>query len=314
PATTTCEAGAARKSGAPDREIVFHETVHGPVQGYARVGGVKVAISLERSTRGRELASVRPFYALDTQKVHSAREFLKTMAGVEFAFNWFYADSKDIAMFSSGRLPLRAQGTDPALPTVGTADYDWRGFLTPAQHAQGIDPPSGAILNWNNKPAAGVGSADSNWSYGSVQRVQLLEQAVALKQKHTLASLVGAMNLAATQDLRPIALLPDLDAALGTPPSARDGQLLDLLNTWLQRGAARLDLNGDGKVDDPGAALRDAADPRLADAVPSPVLGTLRSRYAQFHARSDDANPDGSSYIDGWYATIDKDVLTLPGK
>jgi acyl-homoserine lactone acylase PvdQ len=217
-------------------------------------------------------------------------------------------------MFSSGRLPIRAPGIDPGLPTVGTGDYDWRGFLSPAQHAQAIDPPSGAILNWNNKPAAGVGSADSNWSYGSVQRVQLLARAVALQPKHTLASLVGAMNLAATQDLRPIALLPDLDAVLGTPPNARDGQLLDLVNTWLQRGASRLDLNGDGTIDDPGAAIMDAWYPRLADAVLSPVLGTLTARYAALHPRSDDAGPGGSSYIDGWYSTIDKDVRTLLGK
>src|SRR5439155_1490312 len=110
----------------------------------------------------------------DTQRVRSAKQFLTTMAGVEFAFSWFYADSKDIAMFSSGRLPVRAPGTDPSLPTDGTGAYDWRGFLTPAQHAQAIDPPSGVILNWNNKPAAGVGAAESNWGYGSVQRGQPL--------------------------------------------------------------------------------------------------------------------------------------------
>ena len=44
-------------------------------------------------------------------------------------------------------------GTDPALPTLGTGDYDWRGFLPFEAHARGINPPSGAILNWNNKPA-----------------------------------------------------------------------------------------------------------------------------------------------------------------
>jgi acyl-homoserine lactone acylase PvdQ len=313
-AMTAFDAGTVRKAGSPDREVVFRETVHGPVQGYARAGGVKVAIALARTTRGRELRSIEPFYRLNTQQVRSAREFVRAMAGVEFAFNWFYADSKDIAMFSSGRLPLRAPGTDPSLPTVGTGDYDWRGFLTPAQHARAIDPPSDEILNWNNKPAAGVGAADSNWSYGSVQRVQLLQRAVAAQQKHTLASLVGAMNLAATQDLRPIALLPGLDAVLGTPPTARDGQLLDLLNTWAERGAARLDQDGDGKVDDPGAALMDEAYPRIADAVLSPVLGPLVARFAQLTTRSDDANPVGSSYGDGWYSVLDKDLRSLAGR
>jgi acyl-homoserine lactone acylase PvdQ len=313
-AMTTFDAGVLRKSGQPDKPVSFHETVHGPVQGYATVAGRRVAIALARTTRGRELASTRPFYELDTQRVRSARDFLKTMAGVEFAFNWFYADSRDIAMFSSGRLPVRAAGTDPALPVDGTGDYDWRGFLTPAQHAQGIDPPSGAILNWNNKPAAAVGAADTNFSYGPVQRVQLLEAGIVARKTHTLASVVGAMNAAATQDLRAIAVLPDLDAVLGSPPSARDGQLLDLLNEWLQRGASRLDANGDGRIDDPGAAVMDAAWPRLADAVLSPVLGPLVDRLDRLHERSDDPGPGGSAFIDGWYGYVDKDLRALLGK
>jgi acyl-homoserine lactone acylase PvdQ len=279
------------------------------------VAGRKVAIALARSTRGRELASTRPFYLLDTQQVRSARQFLQTMAGVEFAFNWFYADSKDIAMFSSGRLPVRAAGTDPALPTDGTGAYDWQGFLTAAQHAQGINPPSGAILNWNNKPAAGVGAADSNWGYGSVQRVRLLADGIAAKPKHTLASVVGAMNAAATQDLRPVALLSTLDGVLAAAPTPRDSQVLDLLNLWSQRGAARLDANGDGKIDDPGAAIMDAAWPRIAKAVLGGVLdSTLLDRLEALHADDDPPGPGGSAYIDGWYGTVDKDLRSLLGK
>ena len=51
------------------------------------------------------------------------------MSQVEFTFNWFYADDRDIAMYSSGRLPLRSAGVDPGLPTIGTGRYEWRGFL-----------------------------------------------------------------------------------------------------------------------------------------------------------------------------------------
>ncbi len=313
---TRFDAGTLKKSGQADREVVFYETVHGPVQGYGTVGGKRVALALARTTRGRELASTHPFYELDTAQVRSPQGFLTTMAGVEFSFNWFYADSKHIALFSSGRLPVRAPGTDPALPTVGTGDYDWRGFLTPAQHAQGIDPPSGVILNWNNKPAPDVGAADSNFSYGSVQRVQLLAAGIAKRQKHTLASVASAMNDAATQDLRAVAVLPDLDAVLKTAdaPSGRDVQLLALLDAWLAQGAHRLDLNADGAVDDPGAAIMDAAWPKLADAALSPVLGPLTDRLAALQNRSDDAGPGGSSYIDGWYGYLDKDLRSLLGK
>jgi hypothetical protein len=44
------------------------------------------------------------------------------------------------------------------------------------------------------------------------------------------------------------------------------------------------------------------------------VLGSLTARLAQLHPRSDDANTGGSSYIDGWYSTIDKDLRSLLGR
>ena len=317
-AMTTFDAGVLSASGRPDQPVIFRETVHGPVEGYATVDGTRVAVSLERSTRGRELLSAQSFYKLDTNEVDSAQSFVKAMAGVEFSFNWFYADDRDIAMYSSGRLPVRAPGTDPALPADGSGAYDWRGFLTPAQHAQGIDPKSGEILNWNNKPAAGVGASDDNWSFGPIQRVQLLQRQLdAKKGKLTLADVASAMNGAATQDLRGVLLLPDVAAVLhtGAAPDPRAAQMLQLLEDWAAKGASRLDLDLDGKIDDPGAAIMDAVWNRWADAVMTPVLGpALVSRLAALHIRSDDANPGGSSYIDGWYGYVDKDLRTLLGR
>jgi acyl-homoserine lactone acylase PvdQ len=295
----------------------FRETVHGPVIGYATVrGGARVALALQRSTRGRELRSAGAFYGLDTNRVTSARSFLKNMSGIEFSFDWFYADNRDIAMFSSGRLPVRAPGTDPSLPTVGTGAYEWRGFLTAAQHAQGVNPASGAIVNWNNKPAADVGSADENWAYGSVQRVQLLNAGVAARQKHTVASVASLMNKAATQDLRAIALVPTIAAVVrsGALPPAPAALVLNVLDQWTLKGASRLDRDGDGKVDDPGAAIMDAAYPYIANAVLAPVLGTDLPQLRALEDPSDDANTQGSAYLDGWYGYIDKDLRSLLGK
>jgi acyl-homoserine lactone acylase PvdQ len=63
---TTFDAGAVKRSGLPDRAIAFHETVHGPVQGYASVDGVRVrSRSRARgaggnwSRRGRATCSTR---------------------------------------------------------------------------------------------------------------------------------------------------------------------------------------------------------------------------------------------------------------
>ncbi len=235
------------------------------------------------------------------------------MGAVEFSFNWFYADDRDIAFFSSGRLPLRAPGTDPALPTAGTGEYDWRGFLPFAGHAQAVNPPSGLILNWNNKPAADVGSADSNFAYGSVHRVELLRNALGTRRKHSLASVTGTMNAAATQDLRAMDVWPAIRAVLrtGSAPSARAEGAVNLVDAWRGAGSSRLDRDLDGKIDDPGAAVLDAAWPRLADAVMSPVLGPLVDRLARLMRRSNDPGPSGSAYISGWYGYVEKDLRSL---
>jgi acyl-homoserine lactone acylase PvdQ len=309
-------AGTLKAQGAPDQEISYDETVHGPVVGYATVGGRKVAIAARRSTRGREILSFRPFYQLNTGVVRSATQFLQVANGVEFSFNWFYADHRDIAVFSSGRLPVRADGTDPALPTVGTGEYEWRGFLPFAGHARAINPASGLILNWNEKPAANVGAADTNFSYGSVNRVELLRRAIAARRTHTLASVTAAMNLAATQDLRVTDVWPQIRAVLATgpAPSARAEAAASLLDAWRAAGAARLDRDLDGKVDDPGAAVMDAAWRRLGDAVLAPVLGPLVDRLAALSPRSNDPGPSGSAFGGGWYGYVDKDLRAMLGQ
>jgi acyl-homoserine lactone acylase PvdQ len=307
--------GTLKAQGQPDQPVAYYETNHGPVVGFATVRGKRVAVSAQRSTRGRELLSTRAFYELNTGRVTSAQGFLRTMNAVEFSFNWFYADDRDIALFSSGRLPVRAAGTDPALPTLGTGDYDWRAFLPFEAHARGINPPTGAIVNWNNRPAADVGSADSNYSYGSVQRVDLLRSAIAARKKHTLATVTGAMNKAATQDLRVARVWPVIKAVLqtGPAPSARAEAAVSLLDGWRLAGSSRLDRELDGKIDDPGAAVMDAAWPRIADAVMTPVLGPLTDRLAALMERSVDANPDEDAFDYGWYGYVDKDLRTLLG-
>jgi acyl-homoserine lactone acylase PvdQ len=307
---TTFDAGLLKGTATePDRELVFRETVHGPVLGYATVGGKRVAISSRRSTRGRELLSALAFQDLNTNRVHDVASFYRAMNQLEFTFNWFYADNRDIAMFSSGRLPIRAPDVASGLPTNGDGGHEWRGFEPLAAHVRGANPRSGAILNWNNKPGAGFSASDDNWSFGPVQRVQLLRNAVERRKVHTLASVVGAMNRAATQDLRAVAVLPALMKLIdGSAPSAFDNQLLGLMFSWLQNGASRLDRDLDGKIDDPGAAIMDAAWPRIAEAVMRPELGPLLPRLERLVPIDDPANSNGSSYFNGWYSYVVKAV------
>jgi acyl-homoserine lactone acylase PvdQ len=308
-AMTHVDAGTIVAPSQPPVGVAFYETVHGPVTGYGTVGGKRVALAQMRSTRGRELKAALDVYDLTTGRMKSAQQFTHDLSRFEMSFNGFYVDSEHIAFVSSGRLPLRATGVDPGFPTVGTGAYDWKGFLPPAAHPQAIDPPSGEIVNWNNKPAPAFASADDNFSYGTVQRAQLLSRNLK-KGKNTVLDVVKTMNKSATQDLRAVAVWPVIATYLGLvkPPTQRDLQMQAIVDQWAGSGASRLDRNLDGKVDDPGAAILDAAWPKLADGVLAPVLGTLSDRLAALMGRDDAPNPNGSAYIDGWYGYVDKDL------
>jgi acyl-homoserine lactone acylase PvdQ len=302
--------------GPPAGPVTFNETVHGPVSGYARSNGKRVAISNKRSTRGRELMSALGFADFNSNAVHDPASFIAAASKIEFTFNWFYADSDNIAMFSSGRVPRRADDLDLGLPTTGTGGFEWQGFLPASKHPQAVDPSGAAIINWNNKPAAGWTAADDEWADGSVHRDELLLDAVARSGTHSLGSLVAAMNRAATQDLRNAQVLPAIEAVLrtGPAPSPRESRMLDLLEQWRADGSSRLDRDLDGRIDDPGAAIMDAAWPRIADAVMSPVLGSQLPDLRSLLAGDNRANSQGSSYGSGWYGYVDKDLRRLAGQ
>jgi acyl-homoserine lactone acylase PvdQ len=302
--------------GPPAGPVTFNETVHGPVSGYASSQGERVAISNKRSTRGRELLNAMGFADLNSNAVHDPASFIAAASKIEFTFNWFYADSGNVAMFSSGRVPRRADDLDLGLPTIGTGDFEWQGFLPARAHPQVVNPSGSAIINWNNKPAAGWTAADDEWSYGSVHRDELLLDAVARSGTHSLGSLVAAMNRAATEDLRNAEGLPAIEAVLGTgpAPSPREQRMLELLEQWRADGSSRLDRDLDGRIDDPGAAIMDAAWPRIADAVMGPVLGPQLADLASLVSRDNRANSGGSSYGSGWYGYVDKDLRALAGQ
>ena len=314
---TTFDAGTLGAGGGePARRLTFRQTVHGPVTGTVTVGGRPYAVTSRRSTRGREAMSAIGFADLNANEVRSARDFSRVMNQVEFTFNWHYADNRDIAFFSSGRLPIRPRGTDPSLPTLGTGRWEWRGFLSRARHPQAINPGrgnDGIVTNWNNKPARGFGAADDEYSYGSVQRVELFK---GFRRKLALHHLVGIMNRAATRDLRGVEVWPAIAAVLrsGPAPDARTQQAADLVSAWSKRGASRLDRNLDGTIDDPGAAILDRAWTPIADAVLSPVLGPLTADLARIVNRDNRPSPTGSAYGSGWYGYVDKDLRQLLGE
>jgi acyl-homoserine lactone acylase PvdQ len=276
-----CRAMRTFDAGTLDGERVrFPVTVHGPVSGTAMVRGRPYAIARKRSTYGRDGLSIAALRDMTLGRGRTVGGFWRSANEFEFTFSWGYAGRRRTAYFCSGRLPRRARGTNKLLPTLGSGRYDWRGFVPLRRHPHDVGGPRGLFLNWNNKPAPRWQPGDDVHGYGSVHRVELLSR---FPRRARLRDVVGVMNRAATQDLRAVRLWPVVRAVLrtGRAPDARTARATALVTAWQRRGASRVDRNLDGKLDDPGAAVMDAAFEPIADAVMTPVLGSLREELAR---------------------------------
>ncbi|HWX95915.1 MAG TPA: penicillin acylase family protein [Solirubrobacteraceae bacterium] len=308
---TTVDAGEIGETKTePAHEVFFKETVHGPVTGTVTVGGQPYAIAKERSTRGREPVGEIAFSELDSNVVHSPEQFFEAANHLETTFNMSYLDNQHIAYFSTGRLPVLAAGTDPSLPTLGTGEYDWKGFLSLAQHPHEVDPAGGTFLNWNNKPAPEWGAASDQYSYGPVQRVQMY---TGFTTKMNEAKDVSIMNRAALQDLRALKVWPVINQVLatGAAPSKLAEEAAALVTAWVtEKGASRAGLN---RPNNPGAAVMDAVWSPIAEAVLSPVLGELVPELKSIASPDNPPSSTGSSFDGGWYGYVYKDLRSLLG-
>ncbi len=299
------------------KEIVFYRTVHGPVIGYARVHGRLVALSRKRASYGKDVLDQLFYHDLSHGDVHNFQQFAQAASLTPQTFNSLYVDDRHIGVFTSGLLPIRPRNVDQDLPIDGRGGEEWRGWVPARDHPQGEDPRSGEIVNWNNRTQAGYEAPDDNWSLGAVQRVSLLLRNLGSGRNVTPQHVVGAMNEAATQDVREVTLEPVLSKLLhgGRAPSARTAEELSLLDAWYRHGASRLDRtdpDGIGNITDPGAAIMDTAWPLLAKAWASSVLGpALAGELNSFDSNFD--APPGGQYT-GWHIYMNKDLRTLLGE
>ena len=224
----------ASDSTPPGSEtLTAYRTVHGIVTARGTVRGKKVAFVQQRSTYFHEADSALGFKELnDPGFVQDPESFRRAIGDINFGFNWAYVDSEHIAYQNSGWYPNRAKGVSTDFPILGTGQYDWQSFdpatgnssrLTNDQHPHVVDQDY--LVSWNNDQAPGFSAADDNWSFGSVQRAQLIDTFVrrGLRggKKLTLNGLVQAMEEPATQDIRGGARAAD--AAEGDRPAARQG-------------------------------------------------------------------------------------------
>src|SRR5256714_2605557 len=226
---------------------------------------------------------------------------------------------------------VRGSTVEPDLPVMGLRRFEWRAWRPGirwekrcpiGQRAQVID--QSYLTSWNNKEARGTRAADSNWGYGSVYRSMPLDQGVVRGtrggRKMTLPELVGAMENAATVDLRGAQVLPWALRVLGTPrdPALRDA--VAKLRTWARGGAHRIDRNRDGQYDEAEAVrIMDAWWPLWLHAEFQPTLGgalfsEIEGMNELVNAPNNSSQHLGSAWQAGWNGDAQKELRSVLGR
>ena len=232
-----------------------------------------------------------------------------------------------------GLVPAAGRGHRPVLPTWGTGEHDWRGFdpgtFDSARAgfkaaAQGHQPE--ARLHRQLEQQAGPGLArgrrrlftSGRCSAPSASRTACARR-IAGGGKIDLPKLVSIMGDAGTVDLRGQEVYPL--AAPRDRQAARRRRTRRLLGAARRVGRARLAPASTATATTPTRTRGAVA---LMDAWWEPLVrgdlraGARQASWSSASARVDPFDqapgPGGSSFFDGWYGYVEKDLRTLLGR
>ncbi len=142
--------------------------------------------------------------------------------------NLLVADGKDIGQFTTGRVPLRRAG-DGTLPVPGAdGAHDWTGFAEGDRLPHQIDPPSGHLLNANERVAPPDFPVFMGQDWFGDWRAQRIRALLETRSTHTVASF-AQMQVDGVSPFA-LAVLPRL---LQTEPEDADSRrVLGVLRRW----------------------------------------------------------------------------------
>ncbi len=240
-----------RVKGARPLTLDVETTVHGPV--IRRENGDGIAYTVKNAMDGNEIAGLVGI--LELNRGRTFEDYKAASLRMVGSMNVNYAGTdKHIAIMHAGLVPVRPQGLDPRLPTPGTGEFEWQGFVKDLPMV--VDPEQGYLHAWNNKPTAQSTYGDTS-RYGRAGRTWLGRMLVEAKGKLTRDDLhdihrqigraSGGVDLTVTDPRfftrylrRAVAGDPRLESAV----TAMDG--------W---NSIYEDKDGDGYYDSPGLAI-----------------------------------------------------------
>ncbi len=136
--------------GEPDQVLTVRETRHGPVVSDLRGGGGPIlAVAMANLAPGNTAAA--GLLALNQARDVDAAGKAATMITAPVQ-NLVVADRQRIALYVTGRVPIRRAG-DGSAPAPGDGSHDWIGWASGEQLPHIVAPASGRLVNANDRIA-----------------------------------------------------------------------------------------------------------------------------------------------------------------
>lgn len=217
-----------RVRGAPDETITVRETRHGPLISDVRpaANGALLAVSMASLAPGDTAASglLALNRAGDVDEAGSAAPLIS--APVQ---NLLVADRQRIALWMTGRVPVRRAGDGSAPVSGADGAHDWTGFASGDALPHIVAPESGRLVNANERvaPADTPVFLGRDW-FGDwrARRIRALLDAAPTHTPDEFARMQADVGSAFARQL-----LPAL-TALPPPEDRAAAQALGLLAHW----------------------------------------------------------------------------------
>jgi len=221
---------------SPVHETVYYDPAH-DAAGLADPDSQHLLYARASSVNHHFVDTIMAWDALSRQ--HTAAGVGQALQGLYLAFNFFYVDAQgEVAYYRTGRYPLRPANVDPNLPLWGDGRFDWQGYESWADTPHVVNPTTGFVVNWNNKPArdwyskATVSSVLAPDRWGPHHHVEPLAADVRKLDGLTFDRAGQVPEDVAYTDSRARALLPFLLPVLQQSGDSRLHQVAQALAAW----------------------------------------------------------------------------------
>lgn len=255
PESATCDGLPAGQSDVEVERV----PEYGPVIGRVDVDGQPHAVVKVRAHWKREVANGKPF--LTFNQATTMAEFREAQRHFTISLNVNYVDDQGNAGFwHVAKPPIRAEGTDVRLPTLGDGRFDWQGTMPLDDVPHAINPAQGFTANWNNQPARGWHNGDQNY-WGDLQRVEMLSRRMAELAKRgdiTRDDVWRVNREAAFEDGRWHDFVPLLEKAYADGAVSTVDEALARVRAWDGQRTASQDADGNWVYDDAATTIFDA--------------------------------------------------------